>query len=227
MTLHMDYPFEATLDSFADFADVWVESDDSEWVWSNVITTDDGHMAGADGSSDGLTGGYDRRIVALLRASADIVVMGAATVRNEPLAVPRDMPIAIVSRSATPPPGSVDRADGGLLVITTDGAESEIAGHSVAHIALFTGESVIGALRERGYRRILCEGGADLVSLLLNANLIDRWYQTVSPASALDDSVVCPVPEFGAPLLEAHDDDGYTYGAVQIRDAHLVSIYDE
>lgn len=227
MTIHMEYPFSATVDSFADFADLWVESDDSEWVWSNVITTEDGHMAGADGSSDGLTGGYDRRIVKLLRASADVVVMGAATVRNEPLGVPRDMPIAIVSRSATPPAGAVERADGGLIVITTDTAESEISGHEVAHIPLFTGEFVIGALRERGYRRILCEGGADLVTLLLNANLIDRWYQTVSPADSLEDSVVCPVPESGAPLLQAHDDEGYTYGAVQIRDAHLVSLYAE
>ncbi len=226
MTLHMDYPFSGTLDSFDEFADVWVESDDFTWVWTNVITNEDGIMVGSSGTSADLTGGYDRRILHLLRASADIVLLGAQTVRSEPLAIPRDIPVAIVSRSVIPPDGALSRATAGLVMITTDQSGAASDDYTVVRIPLMSGDDIVHSLRELGFHRILCEGGADLFATLLASNLIDRWYQTVAPDVRSDGGIACPVPESGAPLLEAHDDDGYVYGAVQIRDAHLVTVYE-
>ncbi len=226
MTLHMDYPFSAELETFDEFADLWVESDDIEWVWSNVITTDDGQMVGSSGTSADLTGGYDRRILHVLRSCADIVLLGAQTVRSEPFSIPRDIPVAIVSRSSVPPEGAVERADAGLILVTTDRIDSSNGEYEVVQIPLLSGDDIIHALRELGYRRILCEGGADILSTLLASNLIDRWYQTIAPDVSGDSGVACPIPESGAPLLEAHDDDGFVYGAVHIRNAHLVTVYD-
>ncbi len=226
MTLHMDYPFSAELESFGEFADLWVESDDIDWVWSNVITNEDGQMVGSSGTSADLTGGYDRRILHVLRSCADIVLLGAHTARLEPLAIPRDLPVAIVSRSSVPPEGAVARAESGLVMITTDLAALDSDDYEVVRIPLMSGDDIIQALREMGYRRILCEGGADVLSTLLASNLIDRWYQTIAPDVPSEGGVQCPIPESGAPLLEAHDDDGFVYGAVHIRNSHLVTVYE-
>lgn len=52
-------------------------------VRANLVTTLDGAVAGADGSSRSISGPTDLRVLVLLRSLADVVLVGAGTVRTE------------------------------------------------------------------------------------------------------------------------------------------------
>lgn len=56
--------------------------DGRPWVFSNMVTTIDG-AATVDGRSAGLGGPGDRSMFSALRAEADVIVVGAQTVRDE------------------------------------------------------------------------------------------------------------------------------------------------
>ena len=53
------------------------------WVRANFVSTLDGAATGADGRSGSINTGADREVFALLRALADVVVVGAGTARAE------------------------------------------------------------------------------------------------------------------------------------------------
>ena len=100
------------------------------WVRVNFVSTLDGAATGADGRSGSINTGADREVFALLRALADVVVIGAGTARAEGYrrAVTRTKwrarrqaagqqphpAVAVVSRSAQVPPLLAEqRADSG------------------------------------------------------------------------------------------------------------------
>src|SRR3954451_700770 len=53
------------------------------WLRVNFVSTLDGAATGADGRSGSINTGADREVFALLRALADVVLVGAGTARAE------------------------------------------------------------------------------------------------------------------------------------------------
>ncbi len=71
----------------------------STWLRLNMVATVDGAAAGSDGTSESLTNRADRRILGVIRELADVVLVGAASVRAEGYQLPKRAPLAVVTRS--------------------------------------------------------------------------------------------------------------------------------
>ena len=179
------------------------------WVYSNMVTTIDG-AATVDGRSKGLGGAGDKVVFSALRSEADVIVVGAQTVRAERYRLPR-FPTAeaatrrrergqalrpvlcLVTRSGNLPDdlpllGELDEAslpdDERPLIATTDELASLQADHRFGYLA--AGPTAVDLavlvrqLGERGHRRILCEGGPSLLGQLGAAGLVNEWNFTVA-----------------------------------------------
>lgn len=86
------------------------------WVYCNMVTSVDG-AATADGRSAGLSRDADRAVFRALRASADVIVAGAATVREEDYRLPRPLPTAVAERRRAEGRGDRPR----LCIVTRSG----------------------------------------------------------------------------------------------------------
>ena len=202
------------------------------WLRANVVASADGAgtdgatPAGAPGRSAGLSGPADRRVLGALRALADVLLVGAETVRVE-----RYRPVrpraqyAAARRAAGRPPaptvavvsGSLDGLDPGTpvfadalargIVLTTEQAPPDrlAALRAVADVVV-AGERRVDVVRacdllaERGLAHMLCEGGPRLLGQVLAAGLLDELCLTVSPLLAGGDAprVITGMP--GLPL---------------------------
>src|SRR5258707_1425679 len=158
------------------------------WVRANMVVSADG-AASVAGRSGGLAGPADRLVFSFLRSLADVILVGAGTARVEryrPVAE-RDIWTALRDgRAPTPPIAVVTRElsldpDGPLLAGTPGGfrtirlttaagpvarraAAARHADVIVAGVHSLTPAAVISALAERGYRRLLTEGGPSLLA---------------------------------------------------------------
>jgi riboflavin biosynthesis pyrimidine reductase len=181
--------------------DELMDAVDHEAVRLNFVSSIDG-AATRDGLSGGLGGPADRRYFDLLRRVADVVVVGAGTVRAEgygPMVVEqprRGQPVfAIVTRSLELDPASAlfTKAPVKPVIITTERARGKARFEDVADVVVAGGSSVdaalaVDALRARGHRRILCEGGPTLFGSLLTADVADELCLTVSPTLEAGDA---------------------------------------
>lgn len=201
----------------------WYALPSDDWVRLNLVASVTGSAVGDDGTSETLTNATDRRILGVIRSSADVVLVGAASVRAEGYQVPRHARLAIVTRS-----GRLDghRIDGDrqtrVTVICPPAAvarvRSALPGCEI--LAVPGGDdiappAIIATLTTAGYRKIVCEGGPALASSLLGARLVDEVCLTTSPK--LRDVTVPAFAAHGIP--EAHlrlttlcvDDDSYVF----------------
>ena len=64
-----------------------------------MVTTSGGETVGTDGTTNSLTRGSDRALLALLRDHSDAVVVGAKTIKAEPVPLPVSTPLVIMTRS--------------------------------------------------------------------------------------------------------------------------------
>ncbi len=176
-----------------------------QWLRANMVSSADG-AATLCGVSKGLSSDTDRRVFALLRALADVVVVGAATVRAErykparPQELWRDLrsgrtptpPIAVISaRLDLDPQGPLITAappDARTIVITTAQAPRDIlaelgksADVIVAGDKTVDLKAAVDALAERGHTRMLTEGGPHLLAQFLEAGLVDELCLTIGP----------------------------------------------
>jgi riboflavin biosynthesis pyrimidine reductase len=141
----------------------------------NMVTTIDGRAA-IDGSSRALGGPGDLAMLVGLRAWAQVLVVGARTVRAEGYGKIRpDLLVVVVSRSGDIPWDAPLFAAEGQPVETITGDDAEP-------------DRLIEALRERGYRRILLEGGPTLNRAMLAAGVVDQLFLTLTPLLVADDS---------------------------------------
>ena len=174
----------------------------------NFIASADGAAAVA-GRSGGLGDGADHRVFGVLRQTADVILVGAGTVRSEGYAgdlldaesqawrTARGMPshpaVAIVSGRLELDPDSqlFARAPVRPLILTaaTAAAERKAALERVADVVVAGEQSVepklaAAALAERGFHRVLCEGGPQLFGSFQAAGLVDELCLTISPLLA-------------------------------------------
>ncbi len=178
------------------------------WVRASMIASADG-AAAVDGLSGGLSGTPDRTVFGLLRALADVILVGAGTVRDEQYGPARVGPRWAglrAGRPATPAiavlTGRLDLdldgplltqapADARTLVLTTQAAPAALRAQAArnADVIIAGGQradpaAAITALASRGYRNILAEGGPHLLGQLAGAGLLDELCVTVSPVLA-------------------------------------------
>lgn len=178
------------------------------WIRANMVASADG-AATVSGRSGGLAGEADHTVFGLLRALADVVLVGAATARAEgyrPARVagrwaglrggrPPAPPIAVLTRSAHLDPASplLAEAPAGARTIVLTGqaapADRRAALARVADVVIAGRDRVdmptaIAALAGMGHRRILTEGGPHLLGQLAEAGLLDELCLTISPLLA-------------------------------------------
>jgi riboflavin biosynthesis pyrimidine reductase len=200
----------------------WWNTLGDEWVRVNLITDALGNTVGGSRSSRDLTGGADRDLLAALRAEADVILIGGATVRNEPDCIPRHRDVVIVSSTGNMPLSTIARARGRVSVLHGRAGNAPSPTSGVV-LPQFTGAAIIKAVRAMGYRKIVCEGGPSIARLLVDDDVVDEWCQTLSPhlGQHIPELVA---PDFGGVLCNvAHDNDGYRYLRHRRNGAPLIS----
>ncbi len=196
---------------------------DRPWVYTNMIVAADGATA-VGGLSGDLGGEGDRMMFRALRAQADIILVGAGTARAEGYRPPQRYEAAQtqrIGRGQQPRPrlalvtGSLNLdpemelfddsgpderpfvisstrslAEKGAAV--SDRADTIAAGDSDVNL-----RSALTQFKQRGFNRVLCEGGPSLNGQLIAEGLIDEWNLTIAPLLIGGDSkraAVGPLP---------------------------------
>lgn len=179
------FPSEGEVDP----SDAYAYPADRPWLRANMVSTVDGAAAGGDGLSGSVSGEADRRVFRALRSLADVVLVGAGTARSEGYR-PAALPIAVVTGRldldlSTP---LFTQAEHRTIVLTCEAAPAvqRAAAAAVADVVICGEERVdvglaVAALHERGFSRLLCEGGPILLRQLVGAGLLDEVCLTVSP----------------------------------------------
>lgn len=167
---------------------------EAAYVRLNMITTLTGAASGPDGTSETLTSRVDRAILGIIRAAADVVVVGAQSVRAEGYIVPRAARLAIVTSSgdlsghrlALAPDSPADR----VLVlcpasvadaVSERNAQLSVQVVPVPGVGRLDPRAILDALAQRGLRRVVCEGGPSLATQFADAGVIDEYCITVAP----------------------------------------------
>jgi riboflavin biosynthesis pyrimidine reductase len=164
----------------------------------NMVASVDG-AASLGGRSAGLSGAADREVFHLLRAQADVILVGAGTARDEQYGAAvvsperqaeriargqRAMPlIAVVSNGRGLPDDHRLTATPheALLLTTRRGAHDSVLPAVVVGDEQVDVRRALTALAERGLTRVLCEGGPSLNGALLAAGLVTELCLTTSP----------------------------------------------
>lgn len=212
----------------------------------DFVASLDGAIA-VDGRSAGLGSPGDKRVFRVLRALADVVLVGAGTATAEgyrpvqadsavgrlrgSLGRPADLPIAVVSRRASLDPGSALAADSSTLVVTCAAADADrrAALTGAGATVLVCGDddvdlpAALAALAGRGLEQVTCEGGPQLLRAALTAGVVDELDLTLAPALVgaaqrlLPDGLPAPV---GLELRQVLEEDGVLFTRYRVADAH-------
>jgi riboflavin biosynthesis pyrimidine reductase len=174
------------------------------WVLANMVAGLDG-TAAASGTVGALSSPTDARLFTRMRGLADVVLVGAQTVRQEkygPIVLDDDLAasrradgrppprLAIVSSSLDLDPSlplfTKARPDDPPIVITTSRGDLTRLSSVPAEIVVAGEERVdiraaIDALAARSLPIVLCEGGPTLLGQLVAADLLDEYCLTISP----------------------------------------------
>lgn len=196
------------------------------WVMANMVGGLDGSAA-IGGRVAALSTAPDAALFTAMRTLADVVLVGAETIRREgygALTLPADRAetrlaqgrpaaprLAVVSRSLdldwsgrafTDP-----ELEGRTVVITCERADPGRLqqAHRVADVILAGDEQVepakaLGALAERGHRVVLSEGGPTWLGQLVAGGHLDELCLTISPLMGGDALPVSVAPR-GAPVV--------------------------
>jgi riboflavin biosynthesis pyrimidine reductase len=197
------------------------------WALANMVCSADG--SAAVGQRSGPLGGpADKAIFGLLRSLADVVLVGAGTVRAEgyrPVRGSAPAPLAVVSRSLDLDPAEplFTEAAARTIVVTCRDADpgrraalEEVADVVVAGEDAVDPHLVVAALGERGHRIVLCEGGPALLGQIVAAGLLDELCLTISPLLAAGDGPrILTGPELDPPrprrLASLLEEDGMLF----------------
>ena len=156
------------------------------WVRTNFVVTVDGSAQDEGGVSGSLGGDADHRAFQAMRAACDVVLVGAGTARDEDYG-PTEQPLVLVTRRLDVP----ERLrTAGVHVLTTTGADADLAAELEdrgVEVLRHGDDSIdwhgaLAAFAERGWLKVLCEGGPHLHGELVEADLVDEVCLTVAPA---------------------------------------------
>ena len=175
------------------------------WVRAVFVASVDG-AATIAGHAGGLGNDIDKQLFALNRALADVILVGAGTARTEVYGPAEDDPRwrhLRDDRSRTPPVAVVSHSldldftaplftkapDSAKTILITCAGAPAMARAEAAEVAevIVAGDSsvdlsaAIVELRARGFARIVCEGGPQLFTDLLEAGGIDELCLTRTP----------------------------------------------
>jgi len=176
------------------------------WVRANMVASVDG-LAEAGGVSAGLSSPADERLFHLLRGLADVVLVGAGTVRAEGYGPARVSPeyaqaraaagqqpaaaIAVVSASLDldfDSPLYTDATTPTITVTVEDARPDRLARARAAGEVALAGRSgrvdlaaAIDVLADSGRGRVLCEGGPTVLAAIAAADALDELCLTISP----------------------------------------------
>ncbi len=183
-------------------------------LFANFVATADGVVAipSVPQSNKLISGANaaDRFVMGLLRACADVVVIGSGTLLASPggvwtpeqaypdaaesfaalrrrLGRPPEVEVVVLTASGAVDPGHPAFA-AGAIVVTTDEGAAFVAGRMPAEQVVSLGPdslldvaAAVACLHDRGHRLILSEGGPRVFGSLLAAGLVDELFLTVSP----------------------------------------------
>ncbi|MFP7364704.1 pyrimidine reductase family protein [Corynebacterium callunae] len=157
-----------------------------------------------NGTSGNLGNSTDTALLLGLREWSDVVLVGSGTIKAEDyggVQIPQEIqqerfargqsaipPIAVISRSLRFDVESrfFKEAHTSPLIFT-DNKDAELqaalknAGAKIIELETLSVQGVVEKLRDAGYARITCEGGATLYAQVLDAGLVDVWHQTLDP----------------------------------------------
>ena len=225
--MHFLRPGPVLTDPLEPYAEVdRVRPDGRCWVMAHMVGGLDGSAA-IGGRVAELSTAPDAQLFRLMRALADVVLVGAETVRREgygPVQLPPERVAARLAagRPATPPLAVVTRsldldwssraftgapAGSRTLVITCQQADpGRLTQARAAADVLLAGQGrvdpglALAMLADRGCRVVLCEGGPTWLGELVAAGLLDELCLTVSPMMGGDPLPVSISPP-GGPLV--------------------------
>lgn len=187
-------------------------------LYANFVSTIDGVAAiPSIPNSNALVAGdseADRFVMGLLRAFADVVLIGAGTLAASPtgtwrpekvyppgaeafaelrrtLGKPAQPEVAILSGRGSLDPSHPVLASGAIVLTSTSGGERLRHALPRASTTVALGDETtldpgraLEALRERGHALVLSEAGPHTFGALVAANLVDELFLTVSPLLA-------------------------------------------
>lgn len=195
-----------------------------DWLRINLIVSVSGSAAGPDGTSESLTNRTDRRILGVIRRHADLVLVGAASVRTEGYRIPSATTLGIVTGSGDLTGHRIEAHETARLVVLCPAAAAERVAATLPGCTVLVVPDVDGCLdpadllaaaRGTGARSIVCEGGPSLVAQLAAIGAVDEVCLTTSPMLT-----GTTLPSLGAaafdpialrPELLMVDDDGALY----------------
>ncbi len=170
----------------------------------NMVSSLDGAIS-IEGQSKGLSGPADRNAFHAMRSLADVILVGATTMRMEkyrPAKISQEdqkrrhergqipvPPIAVVTRNAVfdyDTPFFCEAVSRPIILTTHTGAITAQDATDTADIIECGNDNVdltlaVKELLERGLTSILCEGGPTLNADLLSAGLVDELCLTIAP----------------------------------------------
>ena len=165
----------------------------SPWVLVNMISTIDGATA-VNGRSGGLGGPADKRVFAAIRSLADVILVGAGTVRAEDYGPPASgARLAIVTASLDLAPDARVFSGGARpTVFTTSAADHDrraalepvaevVTVNDGSHVDLRAAVATLSGV-------VVCEGGPSLNGQLIVDDLVDEMCMSVAPLLAAGDS---------------------------------------
>ena len=159
------------------------------WLRLNLITSVSGSAAGSDGTSETLTNPADRKLLGVIRELADVVLIGAQSVRAEGFQLPKRARLAVVTASGDLSGHRIEATDGRVYVLCPAAAVERASSLEGAEIIVvddvdgrMTPAAILAALHERGFTSIVCEGGPNLAAQFVTAGLVDEACLSTSPS---------------------------------------------
>ena len=194
-------------------------------IFSNTAVSVDGKIATREGGHAAFGSEEDRRVMGLLRARADAVLVGGRTFRAWPIPLvepgpsgrPRPVVNAVLTRTGAGPREGRFFGDPRTRPVILGGPDADLAGfppgvavhRCPAEPTVSWAAEVLA--REHGVRELLVEGGGDLVFQCLEAGLLEDLFVTVCPLV---------VGGAGAPTLA----DGAGFPGDRVRPLRLASV---
>lgn len=158
-----------------------------------MIQSDDGSWIDASGSSRGLSSQFDLEWMLWNRASADLLLISGKTAKAERYKQSEfrkvfadwreheGLPQLLAICALTGQPNlALEMLEQGFLVLSLNAFD-------FSHERLIIAENLtegIQRLNEKGYFRIVCEGGPGLTNSLIEENLVDEFALTSSPVKS-------------------------------------------